>query len=167
MKAAKSGSLISLIVMGGVGLLLFLFPGWSLELVVKILGIGLLIFGAVGLISAVMQKRFGASDIADLVGKIVALVVGLICLFRPGTVTGLFNLVLGVLVIWHSISNLLGALDIRKLDQKWQAPLLLSIIGIIAGILIITGVFGALVIRIAGLILIYNAVVGVWVEAKR
>ena len=167
MNAAKTGSLVSGLVMAVVGVLMLLFPGWSLDLIVKILGIGLLVFGAGGIISAVMQKRFQGSDLTDLAGKVVAVVLGLVCIFNPGMITGLFNLILGVIVIWHSITNLLGALDIKKLDQNWQVPMLLSVVGIIVGILIIVGVFGALVIRIAGAILIYNAVVGLWVEVKR
>ena len=169
MKASRSGSFVSLIIMAVLGVLMILFPGSLIDLAVKIFGVGLLIFGVGGIISDVMGKSFRASEVTDLVGKIAAVVIGFVCFFNTGFVVGLFHIILGGIIIWHSVTNLLGALDGKALGNSWVLPLVLSIVGILAGILILLGVFGVerLAIVVAGVVLVYNAVVGLLVELKK
>ncbi|MBR5419744.1 MAG: DUF308 domain-containing protein [Lachnospiraceae bacterium] len=159
----KMGSLLSMVIMGIIGILLLFFPGAVSDLLIRLVGAGLFIFGLSGILSVVMQKDFRASRTANLVGSIAVLAVGLVLFFNPGLVTGIFHIVLGVLILWFGISNLLSALDSGN-----KVAILLPLVSVVLGVLILIGIFSAtdLVLRIAGAVMLYDAVVGLWAALK-
>ena len=164
MKASKTGSILSLVIMGALGLLLIFFPGEATVMLVRIVGIGLLIFGGSAVISAILQKDFKLSATANMIGNACAIVIGLICLFCTFWVLSFFHVILGAVITFHGITLLLNAMELRDKGSKGTVMLILSIASIVIGVLILTGkIFPeGIVIIIAGVVLVFNAVLGLW-----
>ena len=169
MKASKTGSILSLVIMGGLGLLLIFFPGETTDLLIKIVGIGLIIYGGMSIVSAVMQKDFKLSATANMVGDVCAIVIGLICFLSTGWVMAFFHVILGAIITFHGITLLLSALELRDKGTKGTAMMILSIASIVLGVLILTGkIFPeGVVIIVAGVVLLYNAILGLWETASK
>ena len=165
----KTGSILSLVIMGALGLLLIFFPGETTELLIRIVGVGLLIFGGSAIVSALMQKDFKLSATANMIGNVCAIIIGILCFFNPGWVMGFFHVILGAVITFHGITLLLSAMDMKDKGTRKTAMMILSIASIVLGVLILTGkVFPlGIVIIVAGVVLVYNAVLGLWVTASK
>ncbi len=165
----KTGSILSLVIMGALGLLLIFFPGETTDLLIRIVGIGLLLFGGGSIISALMQKDFKLSATAGMIGNVCAIVIGILCLCNPGWVMGFFHVILGVVITFHGITLLLSALDMKDKGTRKTAMMILSVASIVLGVLILTGkVFPlGIVLIVAGVVLVYNAILGLWVTASK
>ena len=165
----KSGSFLALFVMIVLGLVLIAYPESAISMIIRILGIGLIVFAIGNIASQLLTKDFKLSGMTGLVGDIAALVIGLFCFISPSAVEGIFHLVLGGIIIYHGVVNLLRSLDLKALNGKWQVPLALSLLAVLVGVLVILNIIGPLrlLVRIAGVVLIYNGALGIWLNIKR
>ena len=145
------------------GVMLFFNPGALANTVCIILGIVALIAGIAGLLD-----RSGAhSARSNRTKSIFFLIAAAVLLFMPGLVLRSISLAAGVLLAAASGVKLFSALDDRKLGRRgWETALAVSGVGVLAGILLLTGAISAthLIIRLIGLLLaisggkkIYNA----------
>lgn len=163
----KNSSVLSLVIMLLAGIFFLVFPGGSLQLAVRILGIGLILAGVIGAAGEI-SKKVDKSDIKLLccLGEILA---GIIVLAAPSFVlkafpfiAGLIILVLGVVDVVRAVQVLLETVD------GWKTSVALAALTVIVGIIIMINPFGSmkLLVRVIGAILIYHAVTGILVSRK-
>ena len=165
----KLGSYLSLVVMFALGLVLILNPWWVINTGIRIVGIALLIYGIGAVISTLMQQNFKPTVTGSLIGNALIAVLGIILFFNSGTISRLFNVIFGAIILLHGISILLDALSKKEsAGDKWFVPVIIAGVIILFGILILLGVFGidTMMIRIAGIVMLFNAALGLWVTLK-
>jgi len=167
-KKLRTNSILSSILMILVGIFLFVYPGRTLDLAVRIVGIALLVLGAVGILSYVLGgKKDGGA--AALTAPVLAAAAGLVLLIAPGFVLSILPFVAGVLIVITGASRLLEALTLRRRGGS-GAPLaiLLSVVTILLGIVIIFNPFKtlSLLVKVLGVIVIYTGVSGLLIAAK-
>ncbi len=166
MEKLKNTSMLTDAILFILGIIILLNPWGTMETLVKIAGIVLIIAGLAGIVPAIMSGNFNLASISSIVGYIGAFVAGIILLTRPGTVLGWLHVLFGIVIIFHGAVNLIRALDMRG-SNMWQAPLVMSIIAIVAGALILTGVLSRVVIQAIGVVLIFNSVTSLWMAVKK
>ncbi len=167
--AKKMGSYVSLVVMFALGLILILNPGWVIHTGIKLVGVALLIFGIGAVITNLLQHDFKLTNTAGLLGNVVIAIIGLILLFNAGAVTHLFNIIFGAIIVVHGVTLLLGALDTKDSSAKGLIPVIIAAVIIIFGVLILLRVFRVeeMMLRVAGIVMLCNAALGLWVALKK
>ncbi len=164
----KLGSYLSLVVMFALGLVLILNPYWVVNTGIKLVGIALILYGLGAVISTLMQQNFKATVTAGMVGNILIAILGVVMLFNSYAISHLFNVFFGVIIVLHGVSILLDALNKKDSGDKWYIPVIIAGVIILFGVLLILRVFGidTLMIRVAGIIMLFNAALGLWVALK-
>ncbi len=167
--AKKMGSYISLVVMFALGLILILNPGWVIHTGIRLVGIALLIFGIGAVITNLLQHDFKFTATAGMIGNIVIAVIGLVLFFNAAAVTHLFNIIFGAIIVVHGATLLIGALDTKEVGGKSLVPVIIAGVIILFGVLILLRVFRVeeIMLRVAGIVMLCNAALGLWVALKK
>ena len=159
----KAGNLLGVIVMIIAGIIMIISPGDTLTTAAKILGIALIVYGIIAAAAFFLQKDKEQRSVVKLIYGIVAAVVGIIVLASPQFLIDIFPIVVGVIIAVSGAANLVRTLRVKKNGGSgWQILLVLSLVTIALGILIFANPFGSMstLIRVIGVILVYNGVVG-------
>ena len=164
MERLKNTSMITDVILLILGIIILLNPWGTMETLVKFAGLILLIAGIIGIITAVMSKKFDMGNISSLVGYIGAIIAGFIFMTRPWLIIGPLHLVFGAIIVIHGIINLIRALNMGKPDM-W-VPLAMAVIAIVAGVLVFTGALTKVLIQVIGIVLIFNAANSIWIAMK-
>lgn len=167
-KYSKNNALLS-ILMVILGLALFIWPGKSLTLVARIVGIGLLVGAAVSAYSWFRDRDKAGAGYATLAVAIVCLALGLIVLIAPQGVVSLLPKLIGVAVVVNGILNLAQALDLKQTGgANWTSALVMAVLTIVCGLFLIFFAFSAMkaAVMVIGGIFVYNGVSNLWIESK-
>lgn len=153
----KTNNMTAAIVQLVVGIILTVFPGGSLEVLCRLVGCGILVYGIVSLARAVQEKGTGISISID----VVAIIAGIFFLARPSALASIVPFIVGVILIANGIINMNNAVSNRDmLGKKFISSAAGAVLLIILGILIILNPFSAagVLVRIIGISLIIAAV---------
>ena len=167
-KFSRNNVLLS-VVMVILGLVLFIWPGKTLELVAKVLGIGLLVGAAVSAVSWYRDRHKLGGDYTWLAIGIVCLVVGLVVLIAPRGIVSLLPKLIGVAVLLNGVLNLAQALEMRKMGgMGWLSPVVMAALTIVAGLFLILFAFSAMkaAVMVIGGVTVYNGVSNLLIESK-
>ena len=167
-KLSRNNKLLS-ILMVVLGLVLIIWPGKTLTLAARILGIALLAAGAVSCISWYRDRRKVSANPVSLAIGIVCVVAGIIVLAAPQGVVKLLPKLVGLAVALNGVLNLAQALDQRRAgDGKWTAALAMAALTIIAGLFIFFHAFGVMeaAVMVIGAVILYNGASNLWIESR-
>ena len=168
-KYTKNNILMS-ILMVVLGLLLFIWPGKTLEIAARFLGIALLIGAAVSGISWYRDRnRPGGVDYGTLALGIVSLVVGIIVLAAPKGVITLLPKLIGLAIIINGVLNIAQAMELKNAgNASWTSSLVMAVLTILLGLFLLFFAFSVMktAIMIIGGILVYNGVSNLWIESR-
>ena len=168
MKSFKTNRMIFAIGALVIGIILLVWPGKSLMILAKCVGV-LLAVG--GLASAFMfiKDHETASRSLLLVMAVIMLVCGIVIFLHPDELVKLIPTIMGVLVVISGIINLGETFLLnRRKYGRWWITLLVSLATIAGGIFLISNAFklASLITRIAGGILIFDGVSDLWVLSR-
>lgn len=164
---SRNNTLLS-IVMVILGVVLFLWPGKTLELAAKILSIGLLVGAAASGIAWYQDKNRGVADYSSLAIAILCLLAGLVVLLAPRGIISLLPKLIGVAVLLNGILNLAQALVMRKLGGAWLSSVVMAALTIAAGVFMIFFSFSAMKIAVMAIggVCVYNGLSNLFIESK-
>ena len=166
-KYSRNNTLLS-IVMVVLGLVLFIWPGKTLTLAARILGIALLVGAAVSGISWYRDRHKVSAGYTMLAIAIACAVAGIIVLAAPKGVITLLPKLIGAVVLLHGIINLAQALDLRRGSGSWTSPLVMAILTIALGAFLLFFAFSAMkaAVMVIGGIFVYNGASNLWIESR-
>ena len=167
---SKFTNILKLIIIVALGLVLIFYPGQTLDTAVKALGIVIIVAGAVALISSLTQKDKNAYVMFQLIGAIIGIVAGIIVLTNRGLVISIFPVLTGVGIAIYGAFGIAQAMTFRRFyTTGWQVPILFSFITVGVGVLIAANPFSTMntIVRIVGIVLVYNGVVGIYMQLNR
>ena len=168
MSKSKLESLLSAAIMVVAGICLFLFPGGTLNVTVRLLGIAALVYGALGVVSYLRHRDEGPSTV-KLIVHAAATIVGLAIAANPAFLISFFPVLGGVLIALSGVDSLMTALNWKRAgNDTWKPLLILSVVTIALGILIFANPFATMdiLIRVFAVILVYDGLVGVFSAVK-
>ena len=157
------------IVMVALGLVLFLWPGKTLELAARILGIALLVGAVVCGVSWYRDRHKANAGYGTLALGIVCLVAGIIVLAAPRGVITLLPKLVGLAVVVNGVLNLAQALELRRMGgSSWTSSLVMAVLTIVAGLFLMFFAFGAMkaAVMVIGAISVYNGASNLWIESR-
>lgn len=135
---AKIGYIVMSIVLFSLGILFITLPDISMQIIVKMLGAAMVLFGCIKLVGYFSKDLFRLAFQYDLQFGILVIVLGLIVLMNPSDVINLLSVAMGIAVLADSLFKVQIAFDSRKFGiEKWWGILALAILtGIIALVLV-------------------------------
>lgn len=169
LKKIKSNMILSSGLCAALGVVLVLWPGLSVQLVCKAVGVVLIVCGLLRLISFFIEHDSSMYTQSNLILGIVFAVVGIWIVANPGRVLSLIPIIVGILIVIHGISNLQQALTLCKSKySRWWLALLLAVLTLGLGILLIFKPFAAIdtVVMLIGLFLIYDGISNIWIVSR-
>ena len=98
------------------------------------MSIMLLFFGIAGLVRAFMKK---GNKALEIVVSVLAIIIGLISVFMPGTTLVFDTMMLYMSAAWFVVQGIVTivlAIKLRKEDSLWIVALIAGILGVILGV---------------------------------
>lgn len=162
----KADFLLSSVLCIALGIVFIVWRASVLEVVANILAVLLIIIGAMYVCSYFL--KIVTNGLSVMMG-IVVLAVGIWFLIQPRIVVELIPIVIGLVLIFHSIRSIVEAIDAKKYGYNaWGVGMVLSVISLVCGILCVTNAFNIMKTAtvIVGLILIFNGVSNIWITSR-
>ncbi len=150
-------SIITSIILGILGLIMFLYSEATMKIITNILGIILILTGILKIIGYLKEK--GEYDFFnyDIIYGIISIVIGIVLLTHPGILEGILGIALGIWIIYSGLMRFGLSLKLKTYETKsWLPMLVISIIMIIMGIYII--VSPDVIIATLGLIILFYSI---------
>lgn len=164
----KKESMITSIICIVFGVMFCIWPGTILVTLCRIAGFVLLVAGIVLLIQGIrIQEMLGRS--VRLLPAGVCVVIGIWILAKPGVFVSLIPILIGVMLAYHGVKDLIFSLEVKKGDSpRWWLGFLVAIATIIIGVILMLHTWLALEIGMmaVGIILIYDGVSGLWLNGR-
>lgn len=160
----KSNSLVSSVAFVILGLMLLIKPGLSFNILCKAVGIILLIFAAVNIITNIKNPMPYTSGFF-LLGDIAVGAAGIYFISAPQMVKGIVPIILGIIMLFHAISDIRAALLFKEMGERYKWVMTVGVITLILSALILFNPFvsGDLIIRLVGAAFLYSGISGLWV----
>ena len=161
---SRFAKIIAKLAMIAVGIVFIVYPGTALTIVVRILGAVLMLIGFIGVISFVSSPYKGVLATFLFVLSCLAILLAFIPLLNPPFIIAFFPFVIGLALAIKGIADIVESITLRKVLGIWFVPLSLSILTVVAGCVIAFYPFHTmdLLVRIVGVICVYNALVGLF-----
>lgn len=169
LKRIKANALLSALIYTVLGVVLLVWPELSTNVLCTALGLVLLVSGISDILEFVFQRDGSLYYNLQLGLGVILCAVGGWLLLRPTLIAVIIPRIIGVLVCFHGFKDFGDALTLRKnKSPRATAALLLGIITILLGVVLVVNPFSAFttVVRIIGLILIYDGVSDLWITSQ-
>ena len=167
-KFSRNNVLLS-ILMVILGLLLILWPGKTLEVAAKLLGIALLVGAAISCFSWYRDRNLPNRSYTTLAIGILCLIMGLVVFIAPRGVISLLPKIIGAAIVVNGVLNLAQALEMRKMGgMNWVGPVVLAALTVVAGLFLIFFAFSAMkvAVMVIGGIIAYNGLSNLLIERR-
>ena len=167
-KYSKNNALLS-VVMVLLGLVLFIWPGKTLDLAARILGVGLLVGAAISAYSWYRDRHKVGVGYGMLALAILGLVAGLIVVIAPKGVITLLPKLIGVAVALNGVLNLAQAMELRQMGGgSVTSAVVMAALTIVAGLFLIFFAFSAMkaAVMVIGGIFVYNGASNLFIESR-
>ena len=161
MKNLKWASIIKSLIYIAAGLLLLFFPGQAADLACYVIGIALIIFGVVNVISYFMLDLKDSLFRNDFAMGIVWILIGFMVIHEKEAVQKIVPFMLAIVIFASGISKLQDALDIKRITGKASnASIVMACISIVFGLVVMLGKINGmnLLFQIIGAGLLYSGV---------
>ncbi len=152
-------SMIFSIILFIVGLFLLIKPETTLYAISYIIGILLILWGIVPVISFLTDKERKSYLEFDFICGVFALIFGLIIIINPDMIGSIIPLLIGIWMVINGVTKLEYSINLKKYEVNSNNSIIISLIILICGIVLIINPFkGAVILtKIIGLfILIYS-----------
>ncbi len=161
---AKHGSLLSAAVSFLLGLVLLIHPAVSFDILCAFVGVIFVAFSVYSIVIAVKSTAgflFGAMLFADIAIGLF----GLYLISAPNLIKSIIPIILGVIILIHSITEIRAALFMRDMGERYSWALALGVLTLLASVLILLHPFktGDLMIRLVGAAFVYDGASSLWV----
>lgn len=134
MQIAKTGYVVISVSLCALGLIMIILPDFSITLAGTLLGVMMIVFGAVKIIGYWSKDLYRLAFQYDFAFGILMVPLGMFILFHPSEAVSFFYIILGVVILADGMFKLQMALDARAFGlERWQLIFALSILAGVIG----------------------------------
>lgn len=138
MWVAKTGYIVMSLVFCAAGGALIAWPGMSASLIGRVLGVAMILFGAVKLVGYCSRDLYRLAFQYDLGFGLLLIALGMLVLVRPTQVLDFLFIALGVAVLTDGLYKVQIALDARRFGiSAWWLTLILAIATVGVGLALV------------------------------
>ena len=137
-QAAKLGYILLSVALSVLGGVLIAVPDFSAALLCRLVGVTMLLFGAVKIIGYCSKDLYRLAFQYDLAFGILLIALGGILLFRPDTMVQIICIIMGVCVLADALLKIQISIDSKAFGlEKWWLILVTAILTGVAGFLLV------------------------------
>lgn len=147
------------------GLVLLFFPDLTTGLICAAVGLLLLAYGIVSIVSFFAGSNGGFAFQFELVVGVFAAILGGLFLLRPHMLLSILPIIFGLYILVDGLTNLKRGLDMRSFGYAgWTATLVMAAVSMALGGVILWNPFSThlLLVRIIGSAFLYEGVTDLW-----
>ncbi len=151
------------------GLILVIWPGTSVQIVCRGIGVLLLVYGLIQVITYLRDKEKSLAAQGMFAIGIIAVALGVWITLKPGTIIAALPVIAGILIALHGVQNIIQAMTLKKQGyQYWWAAVIIGITTVIFGIVLFCNPFTAVevLIRIIGIFMMCDGGSNVWIQSR-
>lgn len=162
----KASMIFSAILCVLLGLVLLICPKETIDLLCKALAVGVIVMGAVNLVSYFMNRE--VQTFSGVLGLVIVL-VGIWIFVKPERVEGIIPIVIGAILVVHALQDIKLSIETKRSGyDKWYLMLIIAVVSLVFGVICIVNAVGVvtLAMQFIGIALIYDGVSDLWVVSK-
>ena len=138
MKTAKIGYIVMSVLFCVLGVVLLFTPGVSALWIGRLLGIGLILFGAIKLVGCFSRDLFRLAFQYDLAFGLLLMVLGIVTLSHPGDALSFLCVMFGIPVLADGLFKIQIAMDSRQFGiRNWWLVLVLAALTCVVGVVLV------------------------------
>ena len=138
MKTAKIGYIVMSVLFCVLGVVLLFTPGVSALWIGRLLGIGLILFGAIKLVGYFSRDLFRLAFQYDLAFGLLLMVLGIVTLSHPGDALSFLCVMFGIPVLADGLFKIQIAMDSRQFGiRNWWLGLGLAALTCVVGVVLV------------------------------
>ena len=138
MKTAKIGYIVMSVLFCVLGVVLLFTPGVSALWIGRLLGIGLILFGAIKLVGYFSRDLFRLAFQYDLAFGLLLMVLGIVTLSHPGDALSFLCVMFGIPVLADGQFKIQIAMDSRQFGiRNWWLVLVLAALTCVVGVVLV------------------------------
>ncbi len=156
-KKVRIAAYLSAVLTIALGVVLIAWPMEVTGLICRILGAILVVMGAVYIFGYVMEGR----SILTVTGGLLFLLLGVWIIITPESIVALVPIVIGVILLVHSLKDFQMASEAKKCgSERWMILFLLALLNCAFGVICICDSFGVIsvAVRVLGIALVYDGI---------
>ncbi len=158
-KSIKINEILVSICLFILGLCIFIWADKVTNTISLFFGVILIIYS---LFNGIIYFKNKENNVINILSTVILLVIGIILISRPSIISEIISFVVGIYILLSSLSKLNITLN-NKQNNKYHLNLILSIVGILLGILCILGkiLVPNLILRYLGLMLMIYSIIDI------
>ena len=138
MKTAKIGYIVMSVLFCVLGVVLLFTPGVSALWIGRLLGVGLILFGAIKLVGYFSRDLFRLAFQYDLAFGLLLMVLGIVTLSHPGDAMSFLCVMFGIPVLADGLFKIQIAMDSRQFGiRNWWLVLVLAALTCVVGVVLV------------------------------
>ena len=138
MKTAKIGYIVMSVLFCVLGVVLLFTPGVSALWIGRLLGIGLILFGAIKLVGYFSRDLFRLAFQYDLAFGLLLMVLGIVTLSHPGDALSFLCVMFGIPVLADGLFKIPSAMASRQFGiRNWWLVLVLAALTCVVGVVLV------------------------------
>ena len=138
MKTAKIGYIVMSVLFCVLGVVLLFTPGVSALWIGRLLGVGLILFGAIKLVGYFSRDLFRLAFQYDLAFGLLLMVLGIVTLSHPGDALSFLCVMFGIPVLADGLFKIQIAMDSRQFGiRNWWLVLVLAALTCVVGVVLV------------------------------
>lgn len=161
LKHVKWQSLVSSVIYIVIGLFLLIYPDQVADVICYLMGIGLIVYGAILIISYFAMDVRDTLYRNDFVRGIVWALIGILVITQKDVVKSIIPFLLGIFIVASGFLKLQDAVDAKRLGSgKSTSYLIMALISIVLGLIILFNLIKAtdMLYRFIGIGLLYSGI---------
>ena len=156
-------SILSSIVFMILGIIIFMNPEVTLEIIAKVIGFMILGLGIIGIFQYIANRN-EASFKLNLLYVLTTVILGGIAIYNYKIVSSILPIVLGIWICFDSFIKLRMSIGIKNMEiNNWKYPCVMSILSLAIGIFLLFNPFtGAVVMmKVAAICIVVYSVIDI------
>ncbi len=155
-KSIIASSILTLVV----GVMLAIYPGNTLSLIGKVIGVALMIIGVSQIVVFFKNTKEDRVASASFALGIILFAIGLYIFINDKSLTNVFTTIIGLLICIKSIYKIQLAISLKSYSNTWKYNLVSGLIVLSMGLIIIFYPIetASTILRVIGIILIISSV---------
>ena len=165
-RAAKTGYMLTAAVTLAAGLILLIWPKFSMKLICYLAGAILIVGGIFRIVGYFSKDLYRLAFQFDLAFGILTVVVGLIMVLHPDGVVSFIHFIVGILVLMDGLLKVQTTLDAKRFGlTEWWLIGVAALLTVLFGLLLVVNPFGSAVVllRFMGITLLCEGILNLCV----
>ncbi len=147
LKSIKGVYICTCILFMLVGLMLAGFPEFSMVAVCYIIGIMLIVLGAVKICAYFSQDKYNIAFQFDLALGILSVIIGICTIIHHNWIINLLPIIIGIMIIADSLFTLQASIDAKRFGlPRWYLLLIFSALSVALGLILVFKSFKSAVV---------------------